>query len=318
MDKRDRFRGCLLGLACGDAVGTAVEFYARGQFAPVSDMVGGGVFGLQPGEWTDDTSMALCLASSLIELGRFDPIDQMRRYWKWVDEGYWSSNGRCFDVGNTIYEALERFQQTGEPFSGSTDPFSAGNGCIMRLAPVPMFFCSDRVQAIEMSGESARTTHGTAACIEACRLMGGMLVRLLGGATKADALFGHDVTGLSCENVEALARGDYRRKSEDEIAGSGYVVRSLEAASWCFWQTDNFREAVLRAANLGDDADTTAAVCGQLAGALYGESGIPRSWLDRLAMSGEIRELADRLWEYANGAEQAALTDQGLDPSFSP
>jgi ADP-ribosyl-[dinitrogen reductase] hydrolase len=113
MDGRDRFRGCLLGLACGDAVGTAVEFAARGKFAPLTDMVGGGVFGLRPGEWTDDTSMALCLASSLTELGRFDPADQMRRYWKWVEEGYWSSNGRCFDVGNTVYDALERFRMTG-------------------------------------------------------------------------------------------------------------------------------------------------------------------------------------------------------------
>jgi ADP-ribosyl-[dinitrogen reductase] hydrolase len=120
MDERDRFRGCLLGLACGDAVGTTVEFAARGTFAPVTDMVGGGVFLLRPGEWTDDTSMALCLAASLTEQGRFDAADQMQRYWRWVDEGYLSSNGRCFDVGNTVYDALERFRQTGEPLSGST------------------------------------------------------------------------------------------------------------------------------------------------------------------------------------------------------
>jgi ADP-ribosyl-[dinitrogen reductase] hydrolase len=164
MDERERFRGCLLGLACGDAVGTTAEFCARGQFSPVADMVGGGVFGLKPGEWTDDTSMALCLASSLVELGRFDAADQMNRYWKWVDEGYLSSNGRCFDVGNTVYDALERFRLTGEPFSGSADPWSAGNGCIMRLAPVPMFFYPDSALAVEMSGQSARTTHiGTTA-----------------------------------------------------------------------------------------------------------------------------------------------------------
>ena len=133
-DEQSRFRGCLLGLACGDAVGTTVEFTARGRFTPVTDLVGGGVFDLPPGAWTDDTSMALCLASSLTELGRFDPVDQMRRYRRWVDEGYLSSTGKCFDVGNTVYDALERFQQTGEPFSGSTDTWSAGNGCIMRLA----------------------------------------------------------------------------------------------------------------------------------------------------------------------------------------
>jgi ADP-ribosyl-[dinitrogen reductase] hydrolase len=297
MDERDRFRGCLLGLACGDAVGTAVEFSARGSFVPVSDMVGGGVFGLKPGEWTDDTSMALCLASSLIEPGGFDPADQMKRYWQWVDEGYLSSNGRCFDVGNTVYNSLERFRQTGEPFSGSTDPRSAGNGCLMRLAPVPMFFYSDRERAIEMSGQSARTTHGAAECVEACRLFGGILVRALNGASKPEALFEHGVTDLSCEKVRAIARGDYRTKAEGAIAGSGYVVSSLEAALWCFWQTNDFRDAILRAANLGDDADTTAAVCGQIAGAHYAESGIPRAWLNCLVMSEQIRLIADRLWQ---------------------
>jgi len=132
MAPQHRFRGCLLGLACGDAVGTAVEFHRRGSFPPLTDMIGGAYFQLKPGQWTDDTSMALCLATSLTELNRFDPADQMRGYCKWVDEGYLSSNGRCLDVGNTVYDALERFRQTGEPFSGSTDPQSAGNGCIKR------------------------------------------------------------------------------------------------------------------------------------------------------------------------------------------
>jgi ADP-ribosyl-[dinitrogen reductase] hydrolase len=309
MDECDRFRGCLLGLACGDAVGTAVEFSVRGRFTPLTDMVGGGVFELKPGEWTDDTSMAMCLASSLIELGRFDAADQMQRYWKWVEDGYWSSNGRCFDVGNTVYDALERFQQTGEPFSGSTDPWSAGNGCIMRLAPVPMFFCADRERAVEMSGQSARTTHGAAECVEACRLLGGILVRALRGASKTEALLAHGVTDLSCETIRAIALGEYRTKPESAIAGSGYVVRSLEAALWCFWHTGTFRDAVLRAANLGDDADTTAAVCGQIAGAHYGASGIPNTWLARLALCDKIQQLADRLWQHAVPAESGAAPD---------
>jgi ADP-ribosyl-[dinitrogen reductase] hydrolase len=300
MDEQDRFRGCLLGLACGDAVGTTVEFSARGKFTPVTDMVGGGVFELRAGEWTDDTSMALCLATSLTELGRFDPTDQMNRYWLWVDEGYLSSNGRCFDVGNTVYDSLERFRQTGEPFSGSSDPWSAGNGCIMRLAPVPMFFYPDREAAIEMSGQSARTTHGAAECVEACRLFGDILFETLSGASKEVALFGHGAVGLSCAKVQAIARGDYRSKSEYEIDGSGYVVRSLEAALWCFWHTSNFKEAILKAANLGNDADTTAAVCGQVAGAHYGEPGIPKSWLERLVLCDQIRSLADRLWQHSN------------------
>src|SRR5436309_15906657 len=116
---RDRFRGCLLGLACGDAVGTAVEFAPPGSFPPVEDMVGGGPFRLEAGEWTDDTAMALCLATSLLEKEGFDPVDQLQRYVRWWREGYLSSNGRCFDIGNTVRAALRRFEQTGEPYCGS-------------------------------------------------------------------------------------------------------------------------------------------------------------------------------------------------------
>jgi ADP-ribosyl-[dinitrogen reductase] hydrolase len=260
-------------------------------------MIGGGVFELPAGAWTDDTSMALCLAVSLTELGRFDPADQMRRYWRWVDEGYLSSTGRCFDVGNTVYDALERFQQTGVPLSGSTDPYTAGNGCIMRLAPVPMFYYPDRDSAIERSGVSSTTTHGATECVEACRLLGGMLYRALAGADKEAILLGHGVDDTTSPNIQAIARGDYRAKAESDVRGSGYVVQSLEAALWCFWQTSDFEAAVLRAANLGDDADTTAAVCGQVAGAYYGEAGIPARWLDRLVMRETIADLADRLYE---------------------
>ena len=139
MDLLDRFRGALLGLAAADAVGTTLEFRPPGSFAPIADMVGGGPFNLLPGQWTDDTSMALCLAASLVERDGFDAADQMARYVRWRDEGYMSSNGRCFDIGGTVSAALHRFEQTGEPFAGSTDPRSAGNGSIMRLAPVPLF-----------------------------------------------------------------------------------------------------------------------------------------------------------------------------------
>jgi ADP-ribosyl-[dinitrogen reductase] hydrolase len=292
MSPSDRFLGCLLGLACGDAVGTTAEFRSRGSFAPVTDMVGGGVFGLKPGDWTDDTSMALCLAASLVETGGFDAADQMRRYCRWADDGYMSSNGRCFDIGNTVSDALLRFKETGEPFAGSTDPRSAGNGCIMRLAPVPMFFHADREAARERSAESSRTTHAAPECLEACRLFGAILHRALSGADKEAVLFGHGTDGLRTDNIRAIARGDWRDKTEVEIKGSGYVVRSLEAALWCFSQTDGFEAAVLKATNLGDDADTTAAVVGQVAGAFYGEPGIPARWLSRVAMREEIGALA--------------------------
>lgn len=296
VEKSDRFRGCLLGLACGDALGTTVEFKARGTFSSVTDMVGGGPFNLRPGEWTDDTSMALCLAASLTELNRFDAEDQMSRYLRWAQSGYMSSNGRCFDIGMTIRSALRKFKQTGEAFSGSTDPHSAGNGCLMRLAPVPMYCYPDRKAAIEMSGESARTTHGSLECIEASRLFGAIIFQALAGATKAETLYGHYVTDLTSPALLAVASGAYLAKSESEIQGSGYVVNSLEAALWCFGTTDSFEEAVLKAVNLGEDADTTAAICGQVAGAFYGASAIPAHWVKLLAMGDAIDDYAVRLF----------------------
>lgn len=295
MELAARQRGCLLGLACGDAVGTTVEFRARGSFSPVTDMVGGGPFHLPAGAWTDDTSMALCLASSLVEIGRFDPIDQMRRYCLWYEEGYLSSTGRCFDIGSTVRDSLERFQKTGNPFSGSPDPQSAGNGCIMRLAPVPIFFYPDAAEAVRWAGESSRTTHGAAECIESCQLLAGMICTALAGGSKEEILFGHDPSRFQCPKVRAIAAGDYRNKGREAILGSGYVIHCLEAAAWCFLQSSSFREAILLAVNLGDDADTTGAVCGQIAGAFYGEGGIPAEWLSRLVMVDEIRSLADRL-----------------------
>lgn len=296
METRERFRGALLGLACGDAVGTSVEFERRGSFAPLTDMVGGGPFALQPGQWTDDTSMALCLATSLLECGGFDAADQMRRYCRWMDEGYLSCTGECFDIGMTVCDALRRFQDDeDEAFAGSTDPRTAGNGCLMRLAPVPMYYFSDRGSAIAHAGDSARTTHGAQECIDASRLFGAMLWLALSGATKAATLSGHGLSDLRSERLASIARGAYRGRQADAIRGNGYVVDSLEAALWSFERTTSFEEAVLCAANLGDDADTTAAICGQLAGAFYGEAGIPQHWQDRLAWTERIRALADRL-----------------------
>jgi ADP-ribosyl-[dinitrogen reductase] hydrolase len=295
MDALSRYRGCLLGLACGDAVGTTVEFRPRGAFAPLADMVGGGPFRLPAGAWTDDTSMALCLARSMVECGGFDPGDQIRSYCRWQDEGYLSSTGQCFDIGRTVREALARFRETGDPYSGSTDPQSAGNGCIMRLAPVPMYFHPEVAQAISFSGESSRTTHGALECVESCQLLAAMLCAALSGKSKEDVLLGHCAMPFRSARVRAIAAGDYCYKVESRIRGSGYVIDCLEAAAWCFWHAESYREAVLRAANLGDDADTTAAVCGQIAGAFYGEEGIPQAWRSRVFMSQEIRALAERL-----------------------
>jgi ADP-ribosyl-[dinitrogen reductase] hydrolase len=290
-----RARGCLLGLAAGDAVGTTVEFSRRGTFAPVTDMVGGGPFGLKPGEWTDDTSMALCLAESLAECGRFDARDQMDRYCRWWREGHLSSNGRCFDIGTTVSGALRRFEESREPFCGCKDPDSAGNGSIMRLAPVPIFAAGDLAATIRLSRESSRTTHGAEECLDACHVLGVLLHHLLGGAPKQEALERLKSEPVASPRVRAIADGSYRDKPEAEIRASGYVIHTLEAALWSFHRTTNFRDAILTAVNLGEDADTTGAVCGQIAGACHGFDGIPAGWLAQLAMRGTIETLAERL-----------------------
>ena len=298
MELLDRFRGCLLGLAVGDAVGTVVEFKPRDTFEPVTDMTGGGPFGVPAGAWTDDTSMALCLATSLLEKNGFDAQDQMERYWRWYQEGYLSSIGRCFDIGNITRQALEEFHITGDPMSGRIDPYSAGNGSIMRLAPVVMLYYPDLEAVLHYSAKSSRTTHATLECLEACQILAGVIYRAFEGKKKADVLVERDLIPLTSEALKEISFGDYFEKAESQIQGTGYVVQSLEAALWSFWTTDSFEAAILQAVNLGDDADTTAAVCGQVAGAFYGETGIPQHWLEKLVMRAEISNLAGRLFHW--------------------
>jgi ADP-ribosyl-[dinitrogen reductase] hydrolase len=298
-DALDRSRGCLIGLAVGDAVGTTVEFKRRDSFSPLTDMVGGGPFDLDAGEWTDDTSMALCLATSLVERRGFDPVDQMNRYCNWYLHGVLSSNGECFDIGLTVRSALDRYLATKNPYAGQTDPQTAGNGSLMRLAPVPIFYRNPDI-AEQMAADSSRTTHGAHECIDACRILTRLLISALSGANRevllASAKATRDVASMA---LVEIVNGGYATKQREDIKGTGYVVHSLEAALWSFATTTNFRDAVLMAANLGDDADTTAAICGQVAGAHYGMQGIPTDWLAKLKMRGEIIALADRLHQGA-------------------
>ncbi|AMN81027.1 ADP-ribosylglycohydrolase family protein [Pseudomonas azotoformans] len=294
----DRYRGSLLGLACGDAVGTTVEFMPRGTFTPLIDMVGGGPFSLKPGQWTDDTSMALCLAESLLRKGGFDAADQMGRYLNWWKWGYLSSTGECFDIGMTVRSALTAYEAHGDPFAGPTDPFSAGNGSLMRLAPIVLFYFPDVHQIDDFSRQSSRTTHGAQEAIECCVVLARAISNALNGATKDD-LLSVSCAGLCAPQVVAIAQGEYCNKTRAQINGTGYAVASLEAALWCVLQTGNFADAVLAAANLGDDADTTAAIVGQLAGAHYGVQGIPQGWLEKLCMRNDIEDMADALLKSA-------------------
>jgi ADP-ribosylglycohydrolase len=256
--------------------------------------------------------MALCLAESLIEKKGFDPVDQLERYLRWYREGHLSSTGRCFDIGNTVRSALLKFEETGQSYCGSTNPRSAGNGSIMRLAPIPLFFATSPVEAIERSGESSRTTHGAATCVDACRYFGGLIVGALLGATKDELLSARycPVPDYWNENplvreIDEIASGSFKRREPPEIKGTGYVVKSLEAALWAFHKTDSFKGGCILAVNLGDDADTTGAVYGQIAGAFYGEDEMPESWRSKLALRGTVESFSERLFELSRTEDSA-------------
>jgi ADP-ribosyl-[dinitrogen reductase] hydrolase len=298
----NRYRGCLLGLAVGDALGTTLEFKPPGSFMPITNMIGGGPFNLKPGQWTDDTSMALCLAESLIECQGFNPKDQMERYVRWWKEGHLSSTGTCFDIGNTTRTALATFLKTGNPFSGPSDSYSAGNGSLMRLAPVPMFYANNPREAIDKFGESSKTTHGAPTAVDACRYFGALIVGALNGKDKETILADHysPVPDYWNENplvpeIAEIAAGSFKHKNPPEIRGSGYVVQSLEAALWAFYHSESFAEGCLMAINLGDDADTTGAIYGQIAGAYYGANAVPPSWRDKIIKCVLILEMAEKL-----------------------
>ena len=299
MDIKDRYRGCLLGLACGDAIGTSVEFKQRGSFQKVTDMVGGGPFNLEPGQWTDDTSMALCLAESLVTKKKHDPVDQLNRYVLWADTGYLSCTGECFDIGGITATSLKKFKEFGTPYCGSADPETADNACIMRLAPVVMFFYPDLKAILRYAASSSRTTHGALECLEACRVLAAVLYNAFEGKLKDSILGLQDIPAemleITSERIQSIADCEYLGKKDHEIRTRPYVVETLEAALWCFSRTETFKDAVLLAANLGFDADTVASVCGQVAGAFYGVSSIPGEWLQKLAMRDYIIEMADTL-----------------------
>ena len=288
----NRAKGALFGLAVGDALGTTLEFQSRPAEPVIKSMMGGGPFKLRPGEWTDDTAMALCLADSLIDANSSDPKDQMQRYLAWRDSGYQSCTGTCFDIGSTVAQALRLFEQTGNALAGSTSEYSAGNGSLMRVAPVALFTHKKPLSiAMSLATESSLTTHGEQRCIDTCRYMTFLIHTLLSAPdlpAKADLLSSEHTAllpwlGEMHADTLAVIQGSYRIKKRDEISSSGFVIDSLEAALWCFWHSGSFAEGALLAANLGDDADTVAAIYGQLAGAFYGYDAIPREWCNTVA-----------------------------------
>lgn len=258
-------------------------------------MVGGGPFRLISGQWTDDTAMALALADSLAVNPALDAQDLMQRFVAWWRGGDYSCTGRCFDIGVTTREALARFEANGQAYAGSTDPMTAGNGSLMRLAPIAIRHFDNRHLLAETAARQSRTTHAAPQAVAACIAYAEILADAVAGAAHHDVLLANRTSEEPV--IQAILNGSWRGKPRRDIRSSGYVVHSLEAALWCVGRTSSFAEAALLAANLGDDADTTAAITGQLAGALYGAEAIPEAWLARLAWRERLTEAADMLFE---------------------
>jgi ADP-ribosyl-[dinitrogen reductase] hydrolase len=256
-------------------------------------MIGGGPFRLQAGQWTDDTAMALALADSLTLHPHLDEADLMGRFVDWHENGTYSCTGRCFDIGITTRQALARWKTTGNPIAGDTNPMSAGNGSLMRLSPVAIRHFRDRDMLRDVAARQSRTTHAAEEAVEACVFYAERLADAIEGASRADLLGGR--TGTLIGKVGDIMAGGWRGRRRDQVRGTGYVVQSLEASLWCVGSTPDYSAAVLKAANLGDDADTTAAITGQLAGAIDGAMAIPSAWRDRVAWGAQIQEKADTL-----------------------
>lgn len=286
----DRALGALLGLAVGDAIGTTLEFKTRDSYPRLSDMIGGGPFGLKPGQWTDDTAMALALADSLAARDGLDEQDLLNRFSKWWRTGSYSCTGHCFDIGSTTAQAVRRWEQTGANHSGSTDPLSAGNGSLMRLAPVAIRFWNDRPALRDAAARQSRTTHAAPEAVDACVLYAEMLADAISGRPRSEVLSPR--SGDWAGQIATINGGSWRGKKRSIINASGYVAHSLEAALWAIGRSPAYDQAVLHAANLGQDADTTAAIAGQMAGALAGAAAIPAPWLHQLAWRDRLQDAA--------------------------
>jgi ADP-ribosylglycohydrolase len=296
---RDRFLGAFIGLAVGDALAAATQFRNPGTFTAVGDLLGGGPFDLPRGAWSDDTSMALCLAESLLEVTSFDPRDQVNRYRQWQQQGHLSATGQCLGITASTAKALAQAGWRRQLFSGSHDPNQLDPEVLSRVAPVVMFYFAEVTDAVTFASEASRTTCQAPGAMEACKVLAACTFLALSGKPKAVVLAPPpdvlDQAALRTTVADVAAAPGQTQKTPK----AGNVIEVLDAAFWAFRSTDNFRDGALKVANLGSNSDVAAAVYGQLAGAHYGVNAIPAQWRSSLIRKDLIEGLADRLLAHA-------------------
>lgn len=302
MSKQARCFGCFYGGIVGDALGAPIEFKIRDKFEPIKDMnVINFNFGLEPGGWTDDTSMMLCLAQSLIEKQRVDKKDNLEKYSKWFRSGYMSVKDHCVDIGYQTSKSILDFESNGSLVSKFNQDKDSGNGGIMRIGPVPIFYYNRDIQlCIKECEESSITTHSSQICRDAARYIGCILYLLINGI-KRDHLIEQVKIHISreslCEEILDIYDGKYLEKERKEIHSSGYVIHTLEAALYSFFKFDTFKDSVLFSVNLGNDSDTVGCVTAMICGAFYGINAIPEEWINKLHKLELLQNVITNLWK---------------------
>ncbi len=301
----------LLGIATGDALGVPVEFKSRTEMEvfPVSGMTGYGSHNQPPGTWSDDSSLTFCLAEELIKAYDLHAIGQSFRQWYY--QGHWTAHGSAFDIGNTTFDALERLSVQGvaPELAGGFSEFNNGNGSLMRILPLAFHTINLPVEErYARAKEVSSITHGHFRSVMSCFLYLEFAHELIKGAGAKEAhntliktakgfFSGKDYDYQELSRFDRVLDGQFAKESKSSIRGSGYVIHSLEASIWCLLNSGDFKGAVLKAVNLGEDTDTTGAITGGLAGLLYGYEDIPEDWLTVLARKDDIMSLGDQLSE---------------------
>lgn len=293
---RGKKLGTLVGLAVGDAMGAPYEFLDKSRYTPTKEYNTGGVHNVALGEWTDDTSMALCLAQSLIDSRGFDAKDQMEKYLKWYTEGYMCTRPRCFDIGNSTAKSIIDFELNRNIFSKVTRNDESGNGTIMRLAPIPMLYSFDS-DLKSYAKISSKTTHNSFEAGICAELLAGIINRCY--MTKRDNFLSKDdvLSGLGDKTFIENA------KQMKETIPTGYCIDTLEVAIRGFYNFDNFIDGLMYCISLGEDTDTVGAVYGQIAGAYYGLSGIPDYYKENLMQCDKILDIGNKLVDLSESNE---------------
>jgi ADP-ribosyl-[dinitrogen reductase] hydrolase len=303
-----KIKSALFGVAVGDALGVPVEFNSRESIKtnPVTDLFGYGTYDLQPGTWSDDSSLTFCLAEALTQ--EFDLNAIGHNFVKWYHENYWTPHGHVFDIGIATRHAISRLAKGEKPeLAGGFDVTDNGNGSLMRILPL-LFHVHDKPinERFDITKKVSSITHGHIRSVIACFYYLEFANQILSGKDKfeiyknlqveiSNHLISRAIHATEIALFDRLLKGDITKLKENEIQSSGYVLHTLEASIWCLLTTDSYKEAVLKAVNLGHDTDTTGAVTGGLSGLLYGFERIPQNWIQQIARKEDIQDLAERL-----------------------